>query len=102
MLPVILRNCKPDKAEIQRWYIERKQYDFVIDDGANMIKLTEESDISSRLQPGTKIVMRVTTEENANSMLTATYKCRCGTLNSVLANSEGLAVALRNGCIITW
>ena len=102
MLPVILGTCRPDKAKIQRWYIERQQYDFVIDDGTNMIKLTEEIDIWSRLQPGTRIIMRVITEEKADSMLTATYKCRCGTLNIVHCNSEHLVVALRNGCIITW
>ena len=102
MLPAILRNCKPHKAEIQRWYIERQQYDFVIDDGTNMIELTEEIDIQSMLQPGTRIIMRVITEEEVDSMLTATYKCRCGKLNTVHGNSEDLVVALRNGCIITW
>ena len=73
MLPVILGKCRPDKAKTQRWYIERQQYNFVIDDGTNMIKLTEEIDIRSMLQPGTRIIMRVITDEQADSMLTAMY-----------------------------
>ncbi|KAI5992500.1 hypothetical protein EDD15DRAFT_991067 [Pisolithus albus] len=44
-LPVLLGNCQPDKRHIQRWYIDREQYDFVIDNGTSIVQLTRESAI---------------------------------------------------------
>ena len=65
MLPVMLSQCRPDEAEIQRWYIERKEYDFVVYNKTNsdVIWLTRESDIWSNMTSGARIVMRVITEE---------------------------------------
>lgn len=104
MLHASLYQCKPGEAEIQRWYIERKQYDFVIYDSieTDVIQLTRESDIWEKLEPGTKIVMRVITEETVADKMTATYMCPCGTPNGVNVSLDDLAVALQRGCTITW
>ncbi|KAF8557482.1 hypothetical protein OG21DRAFT_270471 [Imleria badia] len=102
MLSVILFQCRPDEAEIQRWYIERKQYDFVIyGTNSDVIQLTRESDIWSTMQPGTRIVMRVITEEEVDSMVTATYNCPCGTANAVNVSIRDIAAALQRGCTVT-
>ena len=100
MLRASLFQCRPDQAQIQRWYIERKQYDFVIDVGTNVIQLTRESDIWSKLESGTRIVMRVIIEEVVDYNVTATYKCPCGTPNTV--SIWDLTAALRRGFTITW
>ncbi|KAF8550621.1 hypothetical protein OG21DRAFT_393802 [Imleria badia] len=103
MLPVILFQCRPDEAEIQRWYIENKQYDFVMYDknDSDVIQLTRESAIWSTMQPGTRIVMRVITEEIVDSTVTATYECPCGTPNTVHVSTGGAVAALQRGCTIT-
>jgi hypothetical protein len=102
MLCAMLFQCRPDEAEIQRWYIERKQYDFVIDDGTDVIQLTRESDIWSHLESGTRIVMRVIIEEEVAPTMTAIYKCPCGTPNTVTVSVEDLTAALQCGFTITW
>ncbi|KAI6033607.1 hypothetical protein PISMIDRAFT_686548 [Pisolithus microcarpus 441] len=63
VLPVLLCQCWPDEAELQQWYIDRGQYDFIIADGMMVNELTSGSDLWARVQAGTKIVMRVITEE---------------------------------------
>ncbi|KAG6382141.1 hypothetical protein JVT61DRAFT_784 [Boletus reticuloceps] len=104
MLSVILFECRPDEAEIQRWYIERKLYDFVIYNKTNsdVIQLTRESDIWSNMESGTRIVVRVIVEEVVRSAVMATYKCPCGTLNAVEVSIEEVATALQRGCTIIW
>ena len=102
MVRASLFQCRPDQAEIQRWYIERKQYDFVIDDGTNMIQLTRESDIWSNLESGTRITMRVIMEEEVDYTVTAMYRCPCGTPNIVSASIGDLTAALQHGFTITW
>ena len=102
MLHASLFQCRPDQAEIQRWYIERKQYDFVIDNGTNVIQLTRESDIWSNLESGTRITMRVIIEEEVGYTVIATYKCPCGTPNTVNVSIEDFAAALKRGYTITW
>lgn len=102
MLRASLFQCKTNEAEVQRWYIERKRYDFVIDNGTSVIQLTKESDLWSNLESGTKIIMRVIIEEEAASTLTATYKCPCGTPNTINTNVGDLESALQRGCTITW
>ncbi|KAF8557473.1 hypothetical protein OG21DRAFT_270108 [Imleria badia] len=107
-LDLILRaslfRCTPDEAEIQRWYIEKKQYDFVIYDrnDSDVIKLTRESDIWSNLEPGSRVVMRVITESDIISWnVTATYKCPCGISNECYNVSiKDLKFALDHGCTI--
>ena len=102
MVRASLFQCRPDQAEIQRWYIERKQYDFVIDDGTNVVQLTRESDIWSNLESGTRITMRVIIEEEVDFTFTATYKCPCGTQNTVNVSIWDFEAALERGCTITW
>lgn len=104
MTSVILFQCRPDEAEVQRWYIERKQYDFVIYNKTNsdVIQLTRENDMWSRMRSGTRITIRVIIEEVIHSTVTATYNCPCGTPNIVDVSVEDLASALQRGCTITW
>ena len=105
MLSVILFQCRPDEAEIQRWYIERKQYDFVVYNRANsdVIQLTRENDFWSNMESGTRIVMRVITDEVViDSTVTATCKCPCGTSNTINVCTSEIGAALRRGCTITW
>ena len=102
MLSVVLFQSRPDEAEIQKWYIERRQYDFVIDDGTNVIQLTRESDIWSNMESGTRITMRVIIEEVVNSIVTTIYTCPCGTPNAVNVSIGDLTAALQRGCSITW
>lgn len=104
MLRASLFRCRQDEAEIQRWYIEKKQYDFVIYDrnDSDVIKLTRESDIWSNLEPGTRVVMRVVTEADISWNVTATYKCPCGTSNAVNVSIKDLKFAIDYGCTITW
>ncbi|KAI6042035.1 hypothetical protein EDC04DRAFT_1077284 [Pisolithus marmoratus] len=94
-LPGILKQCQPDKAQIQQWYIDRGQYDFVIDNGTNVAQLTRESDIWPTIQPGTKIVMRVIITEVSRKK-SATHQCRCGAWNNYEVER-----ALAQCCIIT-
>ncbi|KAI6131096.1 hypothetical protein EDD16DRAFT_1538806 [Pisolithus croceorrhizus] len=100
MLPVLLHQCWPDEAELQQWYIDRGQYDFVLDDGTIVTELTSGSDLWSRMQAGTKIVMRVITEEIATSF-SERYQCPCGTWNDLKTNTENILVTLKRGRCIT-
>ena len=105
MISVILFQCRPDEAEIRRWYIQRKQYDFVIynDTNSDVIQLTKESDIWSNMEPGTRVVMRVITEEVVvDSTVTATYKCPCERLNTINVDIGDIGAIWRSGCTITW
>ncbi|KAI6168837.1 hypothetical protein EDD17DRAFT_1523098 [Pisolithus thermaeus] len=99
-LPGILSQCRPDKADIQRWYIDRGQYDFVIDNGTNIAQLTRESDIWSTIEPGTKIVMRVITTEVSRTF-SASYQCHCGKWNEVKVDQGAVLDVLKDGFIIT-
>ncbi|KAF8557479.1 hypothetical protein OG21DRAFT_270401 [Imleria badia] len=103
MLHASLFRCRPDEAEIQRWYTKRKQYDFVIYNRTNsdVIQLTRESDIWSNMKPGARIVMRAITEEEVDSTVTTTYKCPCGTSHAVDVTVGNLVAALEHGCTIT-
>ena len=105
MLSVILFQCRPDEAEIQRWYIERKQYDFVVYNRTNsdVTKLTREHDIWSNMESGTRIVTRVITEEViVDSTVTMTHKCPCGRLNTVYASIRDIGAAFRHCRTVTW
>lgn len=100
ILPGILSKCRPDKAHIQQWYIDKGQYDFVIDNGTNITRLTRESDIWSTIQPGTKIVMRVITIEVSRSF-SPRYKCLCGKWNEVDVDRAAVVDALKAGFTFT-
>ncbi|KAI5983927.1 hypothetical protein EDC04DRAFT_1712877 [Pisolithus marmoratus] len=100
MLPALLYQCWPDEAEVQRWYIDREKYDFVLDDGTNVTELTCQNDLRSTVQAGTKIVMRIITEEVVASF-SARYQCPCGTWNDVEVDIATLFDGLEHGYLIT-
>ena len=103
MLRASLFQCRPGEAEIQRWYIERKQYDFVVYSRTNpdAIKLTRENDFWPNMESGTRIFMRAITEEVViDSTVTATYKCPCGRLN-IDVDIGDIEAIWRRGCAIT-
>ena len=105
MLSVILFQCGPDEAEIQRRYIERKRYDFVVYNRTNsdVIKLTKENDFWSNMASGTRIVVRVITDEVVIDLtVTATCKFPRGTSNTINVCTREIRVALRRGYYITW
>ncbi|KIJ67385.1 hypothetical protein HYDPIDRAFT_166008 [Hydnomerulius pinastri MD-312] len=62
MLCVVLRNCSPDEARVQRQYIEQQQYDFCIDKGQTVTPLLEGGEAWASIEPGTTIVVRVVFE----------------------------------------
>lgn len=99
-LPGVLDQCRPNEAEVQRWYINRQQYNFAIDDGINVTQLRRQSDGWSTIQPGTKIVMRIVTTEVVRKF-SARYRCRCGTRNDAKVDEATLLNALARGRIIT-
>ncbi|KAI6103349.1 hypothetical protein EDD16DRAFT_302993 [Pisolithus croceorrhizus] len=99
-LPGILSQCRADKAHIQRWYIDRGQYDFVMDNGTDMTELTRESGIWSSIQPGTKIVIRVITTE-VSRWPSASYLCHCGKRSEVKVDEGIVMDALAYGFTIT-
>lgn len=103
MLRASLFQCRPDEAEIQRWYINRKLYDFVIygRTASGVMQLTRESDIWTQIESGTKIVMRAINEVPEET-LTATYTCPCGTSNTINATAGDFGYALQRGCTIIW
>ena len=89
------------EAQIQRRYIERGEYDLCIDEGTQVTPLTSYE--CSSIEAGTKIVMRVTIEQETTSLSEVDYKCRfCGAVNrlgvrSVKYQSRGGTV-----CSIDW
>jgi transcription elongation factor Elf1 len=74
------------EAEIQRRYIEEGEYDLCIDEGTQVTPLT--SDKWSSIEPGTKIVMRVTIQQKISSLSEIDYQCHfCGAVNRLSATS---------------
>ncbi|KAG1781136.1 hypothetical protein EV702DRAFT_645555 [Suillus placidus] len=68
------------EAQIQRRYIEKGEYDLCIDKGTQVTPLTNHE--WSSIEPGTKIVMRVTIQQTTSSGSDVDYKCRfCGAVN---------------------
>ncbi|KAI5989756.1 hypothetical protein EDD15DRAFT_1300871 [Pisolithus albus] len=99
-LPGILHQCRPDEAWIQQWYIDRGQYDFVIDNGTDVTQLTRESDIWSTIQPETKIVMRIIAMRIAKRAFPR-YQCYCGTWSYFEVDEAAALHALEHGVTIT-
>lgn len=89
-LPVLLGKCQPGKAHIQKWYIDRGDYDFVIDNGTSVVQLTRESAIWSIIQPGTRIVMRIIITEFSRRF-PRVVQCHCGTWHEVEAEEAELS-----------
>ncbi|KAG2117552.1 hypothetical protein BD769DRAFT_1672593 [Suillus cothurnatus] len=79
MLPVLFKRDAIE-AQIQRRYIEEGKYDLCIDEGTQVTTLT--SDKWSSIEPGTKLVMRVTIQQKTRSGVDVDYKCHfCGAVN---------------------
>ncbi|KAG2120204.1 hypothetical protein BD769DRAFT_1020616 [Suillus cothurnatus] len=69
-----------NEAQIQRRYIEEGKYDLCIDEGTQVTTLT--SDKWSNIEPGTKLVMRVTIQQKTILGDDVDYKCHfCGAVN---------------------
>lgn len=79
---------------------DKGQYDFVLDDGTSVTQLTSDNDLRSRVQAGTKIVMRAVIDEVVSSF-SAKYWGHCGTWNSLKTDTATLSDALAHGCCIT-
>ncbi|KAN0094850.1 hypothetical protein V8E55_003137 [Tylopilus felleus] len=101
MLRASLSQCEAQAAEAQRWYIDRKQYEFVVDDGTSMIRLTRDSDFWSEVESGAKIVMRVIIEEVVDATVTLSYECPCGSRYTIDVSIGDVAAALQHDCAIT-
>ncbi|KAG2057351.1 hypothetical protein BDR06DRAFT_199240 [Suillus hirtellus] len=78
MLKVLFKRNSIE-AQIQRQYMESGQYDLCIDEGMQVIRLT--NDEWSRLEVGTKVVMRVIIQQWTTSSSGVSYRCSCGTVN---------------------
>ncbi|KAG1830467.1 hypothetical protein EV424DRAFT_1376787 [Suillus variegatus] len=74
------------EAQIQRRYIEEGKYDLCIDEGKQVTPLTSHN--WSSIEPGTKIVMRVTIQQEISSLSGVDYPCHfCGAVNHLGARS---------------
>ncbi|KAG2740116.1 hypothetical protein P692DRAFT_201797311 [Suillus brevipes Sb2] len=74
------------EAQIQRRYIEKGEYDLCIDEGMQVTPLTSHG--WSSIEAGTKIVMRVTIQQETRSLSEVDYKCRfCGAVNRLSVGS---------------
>ncbi|KAG2098727.1 uncharacterized protein F5147DRAFT_839579 [Suillus discolor] len=74
------------EAQIQRRYIEEGNYDLCIDEGKQVTPLT--SDNWSSIEQGTKIVMRVTIQQEISSLSGVDYRCHfCSAVNRLGARS---------------
>ncbi|KAG2046138.1 hypothetical protein BDR06DRAFT_1014988 [Suillus hirtellus] len=74
------------EAKIQRRYIEEGRYDLCIDEGKQVTPLTSHN--WSSIEPGTKIVMRVTIQQEMLSLSGVDYQCHfCGAVNRLGARS---------------
>lgn len=85
------------EAKIQRRYIEEGKYDLCIDRGTQVTPLTSHK--WSSIEPGTKIVMRVTIQQETMSGSDVDYKCHfCGTVNRLGARSVKYRSGERTVC----
>ncbi|KAI5996665.1 hypothetical protein EDD15DRAFT_2194849 [Pisolithus albus] len=64
-------------------------------------ELTSGSDLWARVQAGTKIVMRVITEEVVTSF-SERYQCPCGTWNDLKLSTTNILAVSKHGYYITW
>lgn len=80
MLKVLFK-CNSVEAQIQRRYTENGQYDLAIDEGTQVTRLT--SNEWSRLEVGTKVVMRIIIQQQTTSYSEVSYRCPCGAVNTL-------------------
>lgn len=95
----VLFECNSTEARIQKRYVEQGQYDCCIDDGKQVIRLTNHE--WSSIAAGTKIVMRVIFEQEMTLFSELEYICHfCGTVNHNAIESLMYPLKQRAGCSI--
>jgi hypothetical protein len=101
MLPVLFKRDAIE-AQIQRRYIEEGKYDLCIDEGTQVTTLT--SDKWSSIEPGTKLVMRVTIQQKTRSGVDVDYKCHfCGAVNRLgIRSVEYYGSKRQDVCSTDW
>ncbi|KAG2034426.1 hypothetical protein BDR03DRAFT_965259 [Suillus americanus] len=100
MLQVLLEGDSIE-AHVQRPYVEAGQYDFCIDDGKQLTRLTNHE--WSNIATGTTIVMRVIFEQETTLSSgfdhEFDYKCHfCGTVNHIAVWSIAYSLERQAGC----
>jgi hypothetical protein len=100
MLPVLFQRDAIE-GQIQRRYIEKGEYDLCIDEGTQVTPLTSYE--WSSIEAGTKIVMRVTIQQETISLFEVDYKCRfCGAVNRLGVRSVKYESRGRTVCSTDW
>ncbi|KIK33310.1 hypothetical protein CY34DRAFT_717810 [Suillus luteus UH-Slu-Lm8-n1] len=97
MLEVLFK-CNSTEARIQRRFMESGQYDLCIDEGTQVTRLT--SNGWSRLEAGTKVVMRIIIQQQMISPSGVSYKCPCGAVNTQGLGSIMYSFERHAGCSI--
>lgn len=97
MLEVLFK-CNSTEARIQRRYMESGQYDLCIDEGTQVTRLT--SNEWSKLEAGTKVVMRIIIQQQMISPSGVSYKCPCGAVNTQGLGSIMYSFERQAGCSI--
>jgi hypothetical protein len=88
-------------AQIQRRYIEKGEYDLCIDEGMQVTLLTSHE--WSSIEAGTKIVMRVTIEQQITPFSQIDYICHfCGAVNRLGVRSVNYRSQGRTFCLTVW
>jgi hypothetical protein len=83
--------------------MESGQYDLCIDEGTQVTRLT--SNEWSRLEAGTKVVMRIIIQEQTTSFIFSpgvSYKCPCGAVNTLGIGFVMYSFERQAGCSIDW
>jgi hypothetical protein len=99
MLKVLFK-CNSIEAQIQRRYMESGQYDLCIDEGTQVTQLTCKE--WSKLEAGTKVVMRIIIQEQTTSSSGVSYKCPCGAVNALGVGSIMYSFQRQAGCSMDW
>jgi hypothetical protein len=89
------------EAQIQRRYVEEGKYDLCIDKGTQVTPLTHHQ--WSNIEPGTKIVMKVTIQQETESGFDIDYHCHfCGAVNRLGARSVRYGSRRQAVCSTDW
>lgn len=81
MLKMVLK-CKARDAQVQRRYLDAGLYDLSIDQGVEVVQVTDEASGWPSIDAGTKLIMRVVFQQKQRSC--KLYRCQlCGAPNRV-------------------
>jgi hypothetical protein len=102
MLRVLFqRESDAIEAQIQGRYIEKGEYDLCIDEGTQVTPLTGHT--WPGIEAGTKIVMRVTIQQQTASFSEVDYKCHfCGAVNRLVVEPVKDMSRGRTVCSTDW